>query len=370
MGLSSAAFVSFANGFTVGEPKLNPGAGVTGLCANKADAVGVDAVNEKLRVGLSGAFPLPFTFISLVGLSSMLTSCSTLGGVAGRAGVVGANKNVLVDTSVPLLPLDGVPNVKVGVDVVVGVVALKENVEAGLVSLAGCAGAPPNENGLEAGFSSFFAVSPRENVDAGLASLASCVGTPPNENRLEACFSSFFVASLAAGAPNENGADDPPKSVLAVSGCVGAAEGVGCPKENAGFGASVLPADTAGVVKPKLKGAAGLVVGGSVSFCSVFGGSARGGGDGSAALAAPNEKGGARLDDGGADAAPPSLLVVVESEGPNKEVVPPAGTTGALNSEVTGGPVDVEVEGAPKSEVPLDAEDAVAPNTVGEATGS
>ena len=95
-----------------------------------------------------------------------------------------------------------------------------------------------------------------------------------------------------------------------------------------------------------------------------FGGSARASGDSSAPLAVPNENGGGRLDDSRADAAPLSLLVL---EGPNKEVVALTGTTGALNSEATVAPVDVE--GAPKSEVPLDAEDAVAPNAEGEATG-
>lgn len=84
--------------------------------------------SKKFRVGRSGAFPLPLIFISLVGLSSILTSCSTLGGVAGRTGVVGANENGLLETSVALLPLDG-PKVKVGAEVV--------GVGAALVSAVG-----------------------------------------------------------------------------------------------------------------------------------------------------------------------------------------------------------------------------------------
>lgn len=83
---------------------------------------------NKFRVGRSGALPLLLGFISLVGLSSILTSSSTLGGVAGRTGVVGVNENGLLETSAALLPLDGL-KVKVGAEVV--------GVGAALVSVVG-----------------------------------------------------------------------------------------------------------------------------------------------------------------------------------------------------------------------------------------
>lgn len=127
-----------------------------GDCANSADPEVLGAPKAKLRVGLSGALPSPFKFISLAGLSSIVTSSSTLGGVADRAGALGVNEKAGPETSAAFLSLDGAPKVYAGV--VAGAGVPKENTEGGLVSMAGCAGVEPKENRLD-GFSSVFLVS-------------------------------------------------------------------------------------------------------------------------------------------------------------------------------------------------------------------
>lgn len=131
-------------------------------------------------LGASATFP----FMSLVGLSSILNSCSFLGGVIGRAGAAPAvpNENGLCETSVPwLLPLGGP----------------KENVE--LAAGGAAAGDGPNVNGA------FFS-APAGGVD----------GAAPNENGLAGGRASGMGAELGRWV-NENPADSDPKTGFGAS---------------------------------------------------------------------------------------------------------------------------------------------------------
>lgn len=137
-----------------------------------ADDGALVAPNEKplmVNFGTSGA--LPFTFISLVGLSSILNSCSFLGvtGLAAAAAAALPNENGLCETSVPLLlPLGGP---KENGDPPTGAVVTGEgpNINGAFFSppTGGVEGAAPKENGLAA---------------AGLASATGAeLGRWPNE---------------------------------------------------------------------------------------------------------------------------------------------------------------------------------------------
>jgi hypothetical protein len=131
-----------------------------------ADVLGV--AKEKLRLGLWGALPLPFGTISLVGLSSMVTSWSTFGGVTARAGVVCPNENGLLETSAAVLPLGVPPKLKAGVaaGAAVGVVGVPK-VNPGAGRFSAVEDVPVKENPLDAGFSPVGAVLGRwsnENV--------------------------------------------------------------------------------------------------------------------------------------------------------------------------------------------------------------
>jgi hypothetical protein len=101
---------------------------------------------------------LPFTFISLVGLSSILNSCSFLG-VTGLAAAAAAlpNENGLCETSVPLLlPLGG-PKANGEPPVGAAVTGEGPNINGAFFSApaGGVEGAAPKENGLPAdGFTS------------------------------------------------------------------------------------------------------------------------------------------------------------------------------------------------------------------------
>jgi hypothetical protein len=112
------------------------------------------APNEKPARASFGA-STTFPFMSLVGLSSILNSCSFLGGVIGRAGVALAlpNANGLCETSVPwLLPLGGP---KENVELAAGGAAIGDgpNVNGPFFSApaGGVDGVAPNENGLAGG---------------------------------------------------------------------------------------------------------------------------------------------------------------------------------------------------------------------------
>lgn len=117
-----------------------------------ADDGALVAPNEKpvvVSFGTSGA--LPFINISLVGLSSILNSCSFLG-VTGLAGAAAAlpNENGLCETSVPLLlPLGG-PKENGELDAGAAETGEGPNTNGAFFSApaGGVAGAAPNENGL------------------------------------------------------------------------------------------------------------------------------------------------------------------------------------------------------------------------------
>lgn len=254
--------------------------------------------NEKFRVGRSGTFPLPLIFISLVGLSSMLTSCSTLGGVAGRTGVVGVNENDLLETSAALLPPEG-PKVKDGAE------------------------------GAEA-----VAIVPSANAGAALVSVAGWVGVDPNENGPgKGALSSFFAVSVLRSNENEGATDDcPPKRGCAgwgFAGSAGVVEEVGCPKGKVVLGASEVVASSTGGPELKLNGAVGLAAGAPAAVSAATEDSVVAG-DGCAGLGTPNMKAdGASFGDATA-AASGSLGGADEAGGPNGNAATSV-VVGALN---------------------------------------
>lgn len=142
-----------------GPPKLNGPELLWPPCAfwpnnEVADDGALVAPNEKpLVVSFGTSSALPFTFISLVGLSSILNSCSFLG-VTGLATGAAAfpNENGLCETSVPLLlPLGG-PKGNGELPAGAAVTGEGPNTNGAFFSApaGGVEGAAPKENGLAA----------------------------------------------------------------------------------------------------------------------------------------------------------------------------------------------------------------------------
>jgi hypothetical protein len=309
---------------------------------------------EKSSVGRSGAFPL--IFMSRLGLSSMLISWSTFGGVAGRVGAgAGADCPKLNDllVSAALLPALAFPKLN-GLAVAVGGAEGVPNVN-GFFS-AGAGEADANEKGgtTKAGFSSAGAVLGRGLNENPATEVVSCFP----KNGLGASITGAGAGTGVvedAGSPNEKALFD---------GSVTAGVGARSPKENSGLDGSAVGAGTAGV--PKLNEAVDEVApksdGGLLASCSAGFGASLAGAISAGAVEALNKNGeedgagveahaggGEMTGEGtsvtsiaagaafGGDRIPNDVPVLVE-EGPKIEVLADAGA--APNIELAAGTTD------------------------------